>query len=551
MQIRYNAHFKIVVILIALLLISMLSYATASAAVEAEVAAVSTASVSVSSGNAVAGATIDVTVSLGANSGGISSLFLTLGYDPAVLERVSVTPATLLPMPTQPSAGANPFELNFIDFGDPTAAVTGTGTLATVRFRVLSNAPNGSTPLTLTVASAYRTVNLEPVEVNVTATSGAITVSGGTQPVSPTGVSVAARNNATTVPRGQSHFNATVTPSQAPQTVEWSVSGHAGATINQNGRLNVGANVPLNTQLTITATATGTTISGTTTVTVAAAGAAPPPGTPGADDAEIQSQLAAGAAEITLSGGSITLVRATLDALIEAEQDLHLNRSPLRVVLPVEFLTELRGRGTSFNINTAATNNTTFSISFAANGSNITNFTAEYHILSSVNTQAFTGNLYQVSAVVGGRNIGGSFNAAGNTFAVSTNLTGAFTISTVDNLRRLRLTLGSPLINDLARDTSVTMDTVPLIQQGRTLVPVRFIAEKLGGTANWNPVTRTVTINLDNQAITLVIGQTAPGMDIPAQIIDGRTMVPLRFVSERFGAAVGWDDVTRVIEVVR
>lgn len=95
------------------------------------------------------------------------------------------------------------------------------------------------------------------------------------------------------------------------------------------------------------------------------------------------------------------------------------------------------------------------------------------------------------------------------------------------------------------------MDVLPVIQDGRTLIPVRFVSEMLGANVRWNGSTREVTISLDGVALTFAIGEMADGMDIPAQIIGDRTMVPLRFISEFFGAVINWDTETRGIEILR
>jgi hypothetical protein len=99
------------------------------------------------------------------------------------------------------------------------------------------------------------------------------------------------------------------------------------------------------------------------------------------------------------------------------------------------------------------------------------------------------------------------------------------------------------------------MDVLPVIQDGRTLIPVRFIAEALGATVGWNGDTNEVTIMLGGRNLTFAIGEISPelyalGMDVPAQIMDDRTMVPIRFISEFFGALVEWDEDTRGIEIV-
>ena len=90
-------------------------------------------------------------------------------------------------------------------------------------------------------------------------------------------------------------------------------------------------------------------------------------------------------------------------------------------------------------------------------------------------------------------------------------------------------------------------DQLPVIESGRTLVPARFVSEALGAEVTWNGATQSVTVVQEGKTIVLVIGQrnvTVEGrtvsLDVPARIINSRTMVPLRFVSEVLGAQVEW-----------
>ncbi len=94
----------------------------------------------------------------------------------------------------------------------------------------------------------------------------------------------------------------------------------------------------------------------------------------------------------------------------------------------------------------------------------------------------------------------------------------------------------------------ILFDQIPVIEDGRTLVPVRSIFEKIGATVGWNPDTRTVTAEKDGTKIQLTIDDTnafkneeSIRLDVPAKIIGGRTMVPLRFISDCFGVDVEWD----------
>jgi uncharacterized repeat protein (TIGR02543 family) len=120
----------------------------------------------------------------------------------------------------------------------------------------------------------------------------------------------------------------------------------------------------------------------------------------------------------------------------------------------------------------------------------------------------------------------------------------------VSAIIRLSLRLDSRVITDLAGNAQ-TMDVLPVVQDGRVLVPIRFIAEALGTSVNWNDDTREVTLSAPNgTAFSFAIGQAVVGMDVPAQIINDRTFVPLRFISEHFGATVHWCEETRGIEIM-
>ena len=99
-------------------------------------------------------------------------------------------------------------------------------------------------------------------------------------------------------------------------------------------------------------------------------------------------------------------------------------------------------------------------------------------------------------------------------------------------------------------------DVPPIIVDGRTLVPLRVIFEALGAKVNWNGDTQTVTAGKEGIALSLQIGSnvlfkngTYITLDVPAQIVNDRTMVPVRAVAESFGADVSWDGNTRTVSV--
>jgi hypothetical protein len=116
--------------------------------------------------------------------------------------------------------------------------------------------------------------------------------------------------------------------------------------------------------------------------------------------------------------------------------------------------------------------------------------------------------------------------------------------------RTLLLRLDSFEIQELNGDApSLVMDVLPIVENGTTLLPVRHIAEALGAEVSWNEETREVTLTDGSTSIIFAIGEIVEGMEVPAQIVEGRTMVPLRFISEFFGADVHWDEEERSIEI--
>ncbi|MCM1566081.1 MAG: stalk domain-containing protein [Dehalobacter sp.] len=102
---------------------------------------------------------------------------------------------------------------------------------------------------------------------------------------------------------------------------------------------------------------------------------------------------------------------------------------------------------------------------------------------------------------------------------------------------------------------NLSFDVPPTIENGSTLLPLRVIFEALGADVQWDGATQTVTANKSGTEIRLIIGGVAykngqeVQLSVPAKIIDGRTMVPLRFVSEAFGCQVSWDGATQTITI--
>lgn len=102
-----------------------------------------------------------------------------------------------------------------------------------------------------------------------------------------------------------------------------------------------------------------------------------------------------------------------------------------------------------------------------------------------------------------------------------------------------------------------TGDQAPVIQEGRTLVPFRRVFEKMGAKVEWIDDIKLcrasyggITCDIEIGSTTVHIGDSSTvESDVPPQIINGRTMVPLRVLSEVLGADVEWDNATKTVSV--
>lgn len=100
----------------------------------------------------------------------------------------------------------------------------------------------------------------------------------------------------------------------------------------------------------------------------------------------------------------------------------------------------------------------------------------------------------------------------------------------------------------------------PFIENGRTLVPVRLISERLGAQVTWNGQDRTVHISKGERSVLLRIdsrlvaynsssGESYNLTDVPSKIVSDRTFVPLRLVSNALGVGIRWDGASRTVFV--
>lgn len=119
---------------------------------------------------------------------------------------------------------------------------------------------------------------------------------------------------------------------------------------------------------------------------------------------------------------------------------------------------------------------------------------------------------------------------------------------------------GSSDVTVIVSGSAIETDQPAVIQNSRTLVPFRAIGEALGCEVDWEADTKTVVLSqgdvttklaIGSTELTVVKGETEATVEIdqPAIIINSRTMVPVRFLSENLGFVVDWDAETKTVTV--
>jgi len=99
-------------------------------------------------------------------------------------------------------------------------------------------------------------------------------------------------------------------------------------------------------------------------------------------------------------------------------------------------------------------------------------------------------------------------------------------------------------------------DVPPQLMNDRTMVPLRAVFEAMGAHVDWDGETETVTGTKGDTVVVLTIGDTSPtingqavAIDQPGVIVNSRTLAPLRFVGEAFGGIVDWDGETQTVTI--
>ncbi len=111
-------------------------------------------------------------------------------------------------------------------------------------------------------------------------------------------------------------------------------------------------------------------------------------------------------------------------------------------------------------------------------------------------------------------------------------------------------------VNILVNKVAAPQEVPPYIVDGTTMVPLRFVSESLGATVQWDGIAKEVMIQDETSSVYMKVGAqeaTVQGgiisLEKPAVIKNDRVMVPLRFVSTALGAEVGWDGSTNTVYI--
>ncbi|MDD4688736.1 MAG: copper amine oxidase N-terminal domain-containing protein, partial [Eubacteriales bacterium] len=103
-------------------------------------------------------------------------------------------------------------------------------------------------------------------------------------------------------------------------------------------------------------------------------------------------------------------------------------------------------------------------------------------------------------------------------------------------------------------DKILGFSSPPVIENDRTLVPMRFLFEQMGAEVEWNEATESAIVTQNNETVMFSLNDAEASvnnkpvtMDVPARLINDKTMVPLRFLSEELGYTVEWDENTNMV----
>jgi hypothetical protein len=167
------------------------------------------------------------------------------------------------------------------------------------------------------------------------------------------------------------------------------------------------------------------------------------------------------------------------------------------------------------------------------------------------NTDNLTSIRYEVSddGSIHPIKMGGVYNDQSNNFIFFTNKSGLYSIEKVDKIQTIELTINQ--FGSNVNNAYKSNDTTPIIINNRTMVPIRFIAENLGANVKWYENTKTIVIEDDEKQLSMTIDKKLEDFDTAPIILNNRTLVPIRYVSQKLGANVLWFPSNKSIYIVK
>ncbi|MCI8336467.1 MAG: hypothetical protein HFI72_04845 [Peptococcaceae bacterium] len=124
----------------------------------------------------------------------------------------------------------------------------------------------------------------------------------------------------------------------------------------------------------------------------------------------------------------------------------------------------------------------------------------------------------------------------------------------------IQLQLGSArmTVNGVEKEIDPGRNTMPVVVNDRTLLPARAIVEEMGGEVSWDEASQTAAFTSGTEEIRLTVGSrtayingAARTLDVAPTVMDGRTMLPIRFIAESFHFTVDWQEASQQITIKR
>jgi aromatic ring-cleaving dioxygenase len=112
-------------------------------------------------------------------------------------------------------------------------------------------------------------------------------------------------------------------------------------------------------------------------------------------------------------------------------------------------------------------------------------------------------------------------------------------------------------VNAYVNNVQQAIEAPPFISGGRVMIPLRFVSQMFKASVAWDSIFQMVTLTLNGKTIRVQVGNRrgdvggkAVTLDVAPVLVKGTVYVPIRFISENFGALVTWDAKMQVVNIV-